>query len=67
MAEDFSQGMVHLIHDHVLREQLGSEAQALVAKQHTYEAFSTKLIGLYDWLQLQLLRNTSPSNLSNSY
>ncbi|MGD1854535.1 MAG: glycosyltransferase family 4 protein [Leptolyngbyaceae cyanobacterium] len=63
-AQEFSQGMVDLIQDPTLRERLGTEAQALVAKQHTYEAFSAKLVGLYDWLQGQLLGDIQPSNLS---
>ena len=63
-AQEFSQGMLHLIQDQGLRERLGVEAQALVAKQHTYEAFSDKLTGLYDWLQVQLLGDMQPSNLS---
>ncbi|MFG6106036.1 glycosyltransferase [Leptothoe sp. EHU-05/26/07-4] len=66
-AQDFSQGMLHLMQDQELREQLGIKAQALIAKQHTYEAFSDKLTGLYDWLQTQLLGEIQPSNLSNSY
>jgi glycosyltransferase involved in cell wall biosynthesis len=64
VAQDFSQGMLYLIQDQELRERLGVEAQALVAKQHTYEAFSAKLTGLYDWLQGQLLGDIQPSNLS---
>ncbi|MBE9069020.1 glycosyltransferase family 4 protein [Leptolyngbya cf. ectocarpi LEGE 11479] len=62
--QEFSQGMLALIQDPDLRERLGAEAQALVAKQHTYEAFSAKLIGLYDWLQGQLVGDIQPSNLS---
>ncbi len=63
-AEEFSQGMLQLMRDQELREQLGIEARALIAKQHTYEAFSEKLTGLYDWLQTQLLGDIQPSNLS---
>ena len=63
----FSEGMLNLIQDQQLRERLGVEAQALIAKQHTFEAFSAKLTGLYDWLQTQLLGEMQPSNLSNSY
>lgn len=68
-AQGFSQGMLHLMQDQALREELGIAAQALVAKQHTYEAFSAKLTGLYDWLQVQLLGDVKlgdmqPSNLS---
>ena len=59
--------MLHLIQDQELRERLGVEAQALIAKQHTFEAFSAKLTGLYDWLQTQLVGEMQPSNLSNSY
>ena len=57
-AEAFSQGMVNLIQDPALREQLGHEARALIAQNHTYDAFASKLTGLYDWLQLQLLGDT---------
>lgn len=68
-AQGFSQGMLHLMQDQALREELGVAAQALVAKQHTYEAFSAKLTGLYDWLQVQVmgdmqLGDMQPSNLS---
>ena len=66
-AHEFSQGMLHLIQNQDLREQLGVEARELVAKQHTFEAFSDKLTGLYDWLQLQLLGEMQPSELSGSY
>ncbi len=66
-ASEFSQGIVHLIQNPHLREQLGEEARALVAQNHTYEAFSSKLTGLYDWLQLQLLGEGPQPNLSSSY
>ena len=65
--QEFSQGMLQLIQNQALREQLGVEAQALIAKQHTFEAFSDKLTGLYDWLQMQLLGKIQPSKLSGSY
>lgn len=66
-VSEFSQGMVTLIRDETLRHQLGCSAQQLVAQNHTYEAFSTKLTGLYDWLQVKLLRETPQPHLSNSY
>lgn len=66
-ADDFSRGMLHLIQNQDLREQLGIEARTLVAKQHTFEAFSDKLTDLYDWLQVQLLGEIQPSKLSGSY
>ncbi|MEM9907108.1 MAG: glycosyltransferase family 4 protein [Cyanobacteria bacterium P01_D01_bin.44] len=64
---EFSQGMLTLIQRRDLRQQLGREAQALVKQQHTYEAFSTKLASLYDWLQIELLGEVSSPNLSGSY
>lgn len=67
LPEAFSQGMLHLIEQPNLRQQLGKEAQTLVAQQHTYEAFSTKLTGLYDWLQENLFGEPVQPNLSNSY
>lgn len=63
-AQALSQGMLHLIQDQDLRERLGVAAQALVAKQHTYEVFSNKLTGLYDWLQSHLVGDMQPANLS---
>lgn len=63
-AGEFSRGIVHLIQNPSLREQLGNEAHALVAQNHTYEAFSSKLTDLYDWLQLQLLGEGPQPNLS---
>ncbi|ESA35877.1 glycosyltransferase [Leptolyngbya sp. Heron Island J] len=64
---EFSQGMLQLIQNQALRGQLGVEAQALIAQQHTFEAFSDKLTGLYDWLQMQLIGEMQPSKLSGSY
>ena len=67
LSDAFSQGMLHLINEPNLRQQLGREAQILVAQQHTYEAFSTKLTSLYDWLQESLFGEAVQPNLSNSY
>lgn len=63
----FAQGMLKLIREPDLRQQLGSEAQILVDQKYTYEAFSAKLTGLYDWLQGYLLPEAVQPNLSNSY
>ena len=54
-ATAFSKGMVQLIANPLLRQRLGVAAQRYIAREHTYEAFSQKLTGLYDWLQKDLV------------
>lgn len=66
-AGEFAQGIVHLIQNPSLRGQLGEAARALIAQNHTYEEFSSKLTGLYDWLQLQLLGEGPQPHLSSGY
>ena len=53
-AAAFAAGMVQLIANPLLRQKLGVAAQQYIAREHTYEAFSQKLTGLYDWLQQDL-------------
>ena len=63
-AEAFAAGMLHLIAHPELRQDLGVAAQAYIAKNHTYEAFSQKLSTLYDWLQGELSLNSALSSLA---
>jgi glycosyltransferase involved in cell wall biosynthesis len=50
----FAGGMLHLIEHPELRQSLGQAAQAYIAQEHTYEAFSRKLTALYRWLKSEL-------------
>lgn len=54
-VEAFADGIAYLIAHPELRNSLGKAAQAYIAKSHTYEAFSSKLTSLYDWVQKGLL------------
>lgn len=53
-AAAFAKEILHLISQPELRDRLGEAAQAYISKSHTYEAFSTKLNALYDWLDSEL-------------
>ncbi|MGB3573194.1 MAG: glycosyltransferase [Phormidesmis sp.] len=65
-AEAFAAGMLHLIESPELRQKLGTAAQAYIAKDHNYEAFSQKLSSLYDWLHSELSLSSALSSLANS-
>ena len=56
----FAAGIVHLISHPELRIQLGQSAQTYIAQSHTYEAFSRKLKGLYDWIEDDLSMGAAP-------
>ncbi|NET59845.1 MAG: glycosyltransferase family 4 protein [Symploca sp. SIO2E6] len=58
-AEAFSEGMLRLAADQNLRLRLGCAGKHLIEQKHTYTAFSKKLTGLYDWLESELVENTS--------
>ncbi|MGB3293532.1 MAG: glycosyltransferase family 4 protein [Phormidesmis sp.] len=60
----FAAGMQYLIDQPELRARLGRAAQSYIAKAHTYEAFSTKLNALYDWIDGEL--RTVPAASSTS-
>lgn len=64
-AVDFAAGMLHLIDRPQLREELGKAAQAFIAKNHTYEAFSKKLTALYDWIENDLLAGSDLSTTAD--
>ena len=51
---DFASGMLKLIQKPDLRDRLAVAAQAYIAKEHTYDVFSQKLSGLYDWLTTEI-------------
>ncbi|WP_088242462.1 glycosyltransferase family 4 protein [Calothrix rhizosoleniae] len=57
-AEDFSQGILSLINDQNLRLKLGRAGKQLVQEKHSYTAFSQKLNTLYDYLRLELSKNS---------
>ncbi|MGB7086880.1 MAG: glycosyltransferase [Phormidesmis sp.] len=61
---DFAEGIVRLVCQPDLRAGLGKAAQAYIEKEHTYEAFSRKLTGLYDWLEADLARDSMPSAIA---
>ncbi len=65
-AEAFAAGMLHLITHPELRQKLGTAAQAYIAKDHNYEAFSQKLSSLYDWLHSELSLNSALSSLAKA-
>jgi glycosyltransferase involved in cell wall biosynthesis len=49
-ADKFAQGLLRLAGDTALRAQLGKAGQALIAAQFSYDVFTQKLNGLFDWL-----------------
>lgn len=53
-VNDFASGMLKLIQQPDLRDRLAIAAQAYIAKEHTYDVFSQKLSGLYDWLSTEI-------------
>ncbi len=65
-AKAFATGMLHLITHPELRQKLGTAAQAYIAKNHNYEAFSQKLSSLYDWLHSELSLGSALLSLSES-
>lgn len=59
-TQAFSTAMLHLIEHPTERAALGKAAQAYIAKEHTYEAFSRKLTALYDWVENDLSISSAP-------
>lgn len=53
-AAAFAREILHLISQPELRGKLGEVAQEYISRSHTYEAFSTKLNALYNWLDGEL-------------
>ena len=51
IPEEFANGILRLLNDRALREELGHSAQRLVESQFSYGAFKQKINRLYDWLQ----------------
>lgn len=46
----FSQGMLNLMKDEILRGALGQAGEKLFQEKYSYEAFSKKLNEFYDWI-----------------
>jgi glycosyltransferase involved in cell wall biosynthesis len=63
----YAGGMLHLIEHPELRESLGRAAQAYIAQEHTYEAFSRKLTELYSWLKRELLSDPKMAVMARSH
>ena len=59
-TQPFADAMLHLIDSPAERATLGQSAQAYIAKEHTYEAFSRKLNALYDWVEDDLSLSSAP-------
>lgn len=51
---NFSRGVLSLVNDKNLRQQLGTAGKSLVAERHTYTVFRESLDALYDWLRAEL-------------
>lgn len=52
--EEFSKGIVSLVHDRTLRDKLGIAGKLLIEQGHTYTAYRERLNGIYDWLKNEL-------------
>jgi glycosyltransferase involved in cell wall biosynthesis len=52
--EAFSNGMLQLIKDKMLRVNLGSAGRKLVEERYTFDIFRKTLRGLFDWLESEL-------------
>jgi len=50
----FAEGILRLANDKNLRQSLGRKGRAFVEKNHTFEAHSARLNGVYDWIENQL-------------
>jgi glycosyltransferase involved in cell wall biosynthesis len=50
----FAQALLILINEPEMRQQLGNAGHRLIQDEYSYDAFYTKLNGLYDWIKLQL-------------
>jgi len=46
----FAAGLLRLIKDAALRQQLGAAGRELIATQFSYEVYTRKVNGLFDWL-----------------
>lgn len=57
--EAFSQGMLQLITDQELRDNLGSAGNQLIQQKHTYQVFCQQLNDIYDWLQGELIQRAA--------
>lgn len=56
--EDYAAGMVNLIQDDNLREELGRSGQHLIEKKYSYDVFVDNLDHLIDWLKLPQAQRT---------
>jgi glycosyltransferase involved in cell wall biosynthesis len=58
-AKMFSSGVLRLVEDDGLRQQLGKAGKQFVAERHSYVVFRENLNALYDWLAVETasLRN----------
>lgn len=50
----FAAGMLRLVEDQALREQLGAAGKQLIQEQFTYAAFRSRVNGLFDWLKAEI-------------
>lgn len=57
--EAFSQGMLNLLKDQELRNNLGSAGKQLIQQKHTYQVFCQQLNDIYDWLQGELIQRAA--------
>ena len=54
MPQQFATGMVRLIQDATLRQQIGMAGQQLIQERFTYTAFQKRVNGLFDWLKMEV-------------
>lgn len=50
----FAEGIVELVENEALMQQLGQNGMAFVEREHTYEAHHRRLNQAYDWIESQL-------------
>jgi glycosyltransferase involved in cell wall biosynthesis len=55
----FSQGILRLLGDENRRLTLGNSGKKFIQQNHTYNVFSEKLNGIYDWLHGELVHGAA--------
>jgi glycosyltransferase involved in cell wall biosynthesis len=50
----FSEAMLRLMGDENLRQNLGQAGKKLVEEQYSHRVFREKIMGLFDWLEMQV-------------
>lgn len=65
-AETFAQGMLYLIENERLREELGMAGKKLVEEKFSYSTFRINLNNLFDWIKMEMDRENGISTYSDN-